>query len=86
MLSTRFFSVFQRILKIFAVCGSDIRNTSRATTVTQGGLQAGALVDRTLCSEFQMLEELCDNYERAGAMFPVERRLSMRGGVPTNRH
>ncbi|OLQ01382.1 hypothetical protein AK812_SmicGene15865 [Symbiodinium microadriaticum] len=29
-------------------------------------LKVGALVDRTLCSEFQTLEELCDIFEEAG--------------------
>jgi len=46
------------------------------------GLKAGALVDRTLCSEFQMLEELCDGIERAGVnCSPERRREAVQGGV-----
>lgn len=43
------------------------------------GLRVGALVDRVLCSEFQTLEELCDNIERAGGT--PERRCDIQGGV-----
>jgi len=44
-------------------------------------MKAGALVDRTLCSEFQTLEELCDILEAAGVMSPTECRKQVHGGV-----
>jgi len=45
------------------------------------GLRVGPFVDRMLCSEFQMLEELCDGIEKAGGMGTAGQQTSVHGQV-----
>lgn len=44
-------------------------------------LKVGALVDRTLCSEFQTLEELCDMIEEAGGTDLATIRTQIQGSL-----